>query len=236
MSSITPLEIKQELLKSKIGIAGITILAILVLTSIIAIITIPVETFQEWNNPSNWISYPKAAVPVWMNVFMTEKIPEHRILEAPSIQTNSQGAISLTSHQFGLNFDYDDFPNDFIYEFASEYSGSPLLQMSIVRPDGIKIELLSMALPFSDSKTIHAQRIFSTDEAIKKNISLQSEMFLFNLHRLSVEDVVFSKIQKNEPLKGDYIVLIDLYGVNSENHIPESKLNHWRQSLWNDGN
>jgi len=224
MSSVTPQEIKQEFLKSKIGIAGITILAILVLTSIVAIITIPVETFQEWNNPGSWISYPKVAIPVWVNLFMAEKIPEHRILETPSIQTNSRGAISLVSHQFGMNFDYDDFPNDFIYEFTSEYSGSPLLQISVIRPDGIKLELLSTSLPFSDSKIIHSERVFSTDEAIRKNLSLQSEIFAFNLYRLSAEDVVFSKTQTNEPLKGNYIFLIDLYGVNSENHIPESKL------------
>ncbi len=49
MSSISPQEIKQEFLKSKMGIAGITILAILVGTSIIAIIAIPLETFQEWS-------------------------------------------------------------------------------------------------------------------------------------------------------------------------------------------
>ena len=148
MSSISPQEIKQEFLKSKMGIAGITILAILVGTSIITIIVIPLETFQEWNNPGHWISYPKVAIPIWVNRFMIEKIPEHRILEAPSIQTNSQGEILLTSHQFGLSFDYDDFPNDFIYEFTSEYSGSPLLQMTVIRPDGIKLELVTTSLPF----------------------------------------------------------------------------------------
>ena len=149
MSSISPQEIKQEFLKSKMGIAGITILAILVATSIIAIIAIPVETFQEWNNPENWISYPKVATPVWVNFFMTEKIPEHKILENPSMQPNSEGVISLTSHQFTLIVAYDDFPNDFIYEFSAEYHDSPLLQMSVIRPDGIKLELLSTSLPFS---------------------------------------------------------------------------------------
>jgi len=224
MSSVTPQEIKQEFLKNKIGIAGITILAILVAISIITIVVIPVETFQEWNNPGNWISYPKVAIPVWINLFMIEKIPEHKILETPNIQTNSQGEIALTSHQFGLSFDYDDFPNDFIYEFSSEYSGSPLLQISVIRPDGIKLELLSTSLPFSNSKTIHSERIFSTDEVIKKNLSLQSEPFVFTFNRLSSEDIIFSKTHTNEPLKGNYIFSIDLYGINSENHIPESKL------------
>jgi len=224
MSSISPQEIKQEFLKSKMGIAGITILSILVATSIITMIAIPVETFQEWNNPGSWISYPKVAVPIWVNFITTEKIPEHKILETPNIQTNSRGEISLTSHQFALNFDYDDFPNDFIYEFSAEYSGSPLLKMTVIRPDGIKLELLSTSLPFSNSKTIHSERIFSTDGAIKKNLSLQSELFVFTFDRLSAEDIVFSKTQTNEPLKGNYIFSVDLYAVNSEAQIPESKL------------
>ena len=224
MSSISPQEIKQEFLKSKMGIAGITILSMLVATSIIAIIAIPLETFQEWNNPENWISYPKVATPVWVNFFMTEKIPEHMILESPNIQTNSQGIISLTSDQFGLIFEYDDFPNDFIYEFSAEYQDSPLLQMSVIRPDGIKLELLSTSLPFSSSKTIHSERIFSTDSAIKKNLSFKSEIFTFDLNELSSEDIIFSKTKTNESLKGKYIFLIDMYSVNSQAQITESKL------------
>ncbi|WP_428326785.1 ABC transporter permease [Nitrosopumilus sp.] len=224
MSSITPQEIKQEFLKSKIGIAGIIILGILIATSIIAIIAIPVETFQEWNNPGNWILYPKVAIPVWINLFMTEKIPEHKILDNPNIQTNSEGEIMLSSHKFGVNFEYEFFPNDFIYVFASEYSESVLLQMSVIRPDGIKLELLSTSLPYSNTKTIHSERIFSTDEAIKKNLLLQSEIFDFNLERLSPEDIVFSNTRTNEPLKGNYIFSIDMYSINSEIKSHESKL------------
>ena len=99
MSSISPQEIKQEFLKSKTGIAGIIILSSLIIISIIAIITIPIETFQEWNNPEKWISYPKVATPIWVNLFMIEKIPEHEILDSPNIQTNSNGELFLTSHQ-----------------------------------------------------------------------------------------------------------------------------------------
>ena len=42
MSNITPQEIKKEFLKSKMGIAGIVILTILILTSIITMIIIPI--------------------------------------------------------------------------------------------------------------------------------------------------------------------------------------------------
>ncbi len=136
MSSITPQEIKVEFLKSKIGIAGITILSILIFTSVIVVVVIPVDTFKEWNNPGNWISYPKVAIPVWINLFLSEKIPEHKILNTPNINYDVSGDTSITSHQFGVNFEYDDFPNDFIYEFSAKYSGAPLLQMDVIRPDG----------------------------------------------------------------------------------------------------
>ncbi len=224
MSSITPQEIKEEFFKSKIGIAGIGILSILIFTSIIVVVVIPGDTFKEWNNPGMWISYPKVAIPVWINLFLSEKIPEHKILNTPNIKYDMSGDISIISHQFGINFDYDDFPNDFIYEFSAKYSGKPLLQIDVIRPDGIQLKLLSTSLPHSDLNSIHSERIFSTDDAIRKNLYLQSNKFLFSLSNLSSEDIIFSKTESHEPLKGNYIFLIKMYGDNSKNQIPESKL------------
>jgi peptide/nickel transport system permease protein len=224
MSSITPNEIKQEFIKSKIGIAGISILMILILTSIITIVTIPSETFKEWNNPGSWISYPKTALPIWVNYFLSEKIPEHKILESPNIEHKTNGEVSVISHQFGVNFNYDSFPKDFIYEFSTKYSGTPLLQMTVIRPDGLKLNLMSTSLPNSDEPTIHSERIFSTDEMIKKNLLLQSNNFSFQLDKVSSEDIVFSKISSNEPLKGNYVFIINIYGLDSKNEISESKM------------
>lgn len=224
MSSITPNEIKQEFIKSKIGIAGISILMILILTSVVTIITIPSETFKEWNNPGSWISYPKTALPVWVNYFLSEKIPEHKILESPNIEHTTSGEVSVISHQFGVNFNYDSFPKDFIYEFSTKYSGTPLLQMTVIRPDGLKLNLVSTSLPNSEETTIHSERIFSTDEMIKKNLLLQSNDFSFQLDEVSSEDIVFSKISSNEPLKGNYVFIINIYGLDSKNEISESKM------------
>jgi peptide/nickel transport system permease protein len=110
MSSITSTEIRQEFLKSKIGIAGIGILASLILISISAAIFIPVDTFKEWNNPGSWISFPKTSMPSWVNLFMFEKIPEHKIID-PFISSQKTDEISLISQQFNVNYEYDDFPN-----------------------------------------------------------------------------------------------------------------------------
>ncbi len=222
--SISPQDIKNEFLRSKMGMTGIGILTILISISIIAIVAIPSETFSEWNNPSNWISYPKVAIPGWVNLFLVEKIPEHKILDAPIEKLETSGEISLVSHQFGFNYDYDDYPNDFIYEFSAKYSGAPLLEILVIRPDGVQLELLSTSLPYSESTTTHTERIFSTDESIRKKLFLQSNKFDFTLDRPSAEDIVFSKTETHQPLKGNYVFVVNLYGVNSQNEISESRL------------
>ena len=154
MSSASSRDIILEFKHSRIGLVGIGILAILIGISISAIVFIPVETFQEWNNPGSWISFPKTSIPVWVNWFPVEKIPEHKILKPSNTEFGENGEIMVSSHKFGTNFAYDDFPNDFIYEFSAYYSGSPLLQISVIRPDGIQLELLSKSLPFTEEKNL----------------------------------------------------------------------------------
>ena len=206
------------------GIAGIGILVILLAISIGAVIIIPVETFQQWNNPQSWIFYPKTAIPAWVNLFMFEKIPEHKILNKPNVSTKSLDEISVVSHQFHVNYVYDDFPSDFIYEFTAKYSGSPLLQISVLRPDGSNIKLLSASLPYTNDIVLHNEEVFSTDGIIKKNLFLQSDKFDFPIEGFSAEDVVFSKSTENVVLKGDYVFLVNLYGVQKENSIVDSTL------------
>jgi len=222
MSNVSSSEIKREFVKSKIGLIGIGILASLIILSMIAVITIPIDTFKQWNNPGSWISYPKTAVPAWVNYFTTEKIPEHLIMDKPTVITK-EDIISLASHQFGIQYNYDDFPSDFIYEFNVEYSGSQLLQISVIRPDQSQILLLSRSLPHSDTKIVHHERIFSTDNNIKKNIQIHfSELEFYNQNTTS-EDMIFTDMD-GKVLKGDYLFLVNIYGIDKKVSIIDSKL------------
>jgi peptide/nickel transport system permease protein len=155
---------------------------------------------------------------------MFEKIPEHKILDEPNVSTISLDEISVVSHQFHVNYVYDDFPSDFIYEFTAKYSGSPLLQISVLRPDGSIIKLFSASLPNAEDLVLHNEKIFSTDGTIKKNLFLQSDKFDFPIEGFSAEDIVFSKSTENVVLKGDYVFLVNLYGVQKENSIVDSTL------------
>ena len=222
MSSVSTQEIKTEFLKSKLGLTGIFILSGLILVSIITISVIPASTFQEWNNPEKWISYPKTSVPSWVNFISTDKIPEHKILE-PEIFHSQDNGIFLTSQQFGVFFDYDDFPSDFIIEMKTKYSDSHLVQIKVVRPDGIILELLSTSLPYSNSDTIHNQRYFSTDNMIKKNLNMYKDNFQFDFLSGTTE-IIFSELNKNEIQKGNYIFIIDTYGTKEPIKVLDSKL------------
>ena len=220
MSSVSTQEIKTEFLKSKLGLTGIFILSGLILVSIITISVIPASTFQEWNNPEKWISYPKTSVPSWVNFISADKIPEHKILEPEIFQSQDNG-IFLTSQQFGVFFDYDDFPSDFIIEMKTKYSDSHLVQIKVIRPDGIILELLSTSLPYSNSDTIHNQRYFSTDSMIKKNLNMYKNDFQFDFLSGTTE-IIFSELNKNEIQKGNYIFVIDTYGTKEPIEVLDS--------------
>ncbi|GBF24393.1 hypothetical protein MnTg01_00732 [archaeon MnTg01] len=224
MSSVSFSEVKHEFVRSKTGIAGIGILVVLVSISIGTAIIFPAETFQQWNNPQSWLSYPKTAMPLWVNLFMFEKIPEHKILDEPNVKIQTVGEISVVSHQFNVNYEYDDFPSDFIYEFTAKYSGAPLLQMSVVRPDGNILKILSVSLPNTSEMVLHNEKIFSTDGTIRKNLSLKSSLFDFTIVDSSAQDIIFSKFSEQSVLKGNYAFLINLYGVEKENSFVDSTL------------
>jgi len=203
------------------GIVGIGILIGLVTISVVTVIVIPVDTFREWNNPSSWLSYPKTAAPSWVNYFLVEKIPEHKTLGG-IIGTATSGEISVVSQQFVLSYQYDLFPSDFIHEYTVKYSGSPLLEISVIRPDELHLKLFTSSLPNSYTETVYSDRVFSTDNSIRKSLLQYQNNFDFLIDDISTEDIVFSRTDVNKVLKGDYIFTVNLYTVDSTSKIEES--------------
>lgn len=212
-----------EFASSAMGLAGLGILGALAAVSVAAVATVPLETFQGWTDPGEWISYPRSAVPAWVNLLVAEKIPEHRILDEPHAGA-AGGPAGLSSHSFALEHPYDGFPSDFIYEFEAQYSGSPLLRLSVERPDGLVLDLASAPLPHSASPSSYSGRVFSTDGMLRKGIALQSGAFAFDVRGMPAEDVVFSMAGSNEPLKGRYVFLAGLYSAGEPASIESSRL------------
>jgi len=213
----------KEFSHSKIGIVGIAILVILFSMSVVAFVTIPLDSFKTWNDPASWLLYPKSAQPAWVNYFQSEKIPEHLIL-SPVISSQQLDSVSVLTNSFLVNYQYDGFPSDFIYQYTVKYSGSLLLQVSVTRPDGIVLPLVSTSLPFSKDDTVYSSMIFSTQDVIAKNISDKKTRYAFSLDGISSEKIIFSKLDENTILKGPYVFQVRLYDVSEKPVLSKSNL------------
>lgn len=221
---MSTVSIRREFSKSKIGLAGVGILIALFAMSIIAVTTIPLATFKEWNNPASWLTYPKSSLPAWVNYFMSEKIPEHKVLKPSQTASENIEHASVVSQVFTFDYRYDGLPSDFIYEYNAKYSGAPLVQLSVVRPDGIEIELVSRSLPKATAESTYHEQIFSTDDSMKKSLRRIASSFHFPVESLSTEDVIFSQTTENKILKGRYLFKITFYDVDSKISLEDSKL------------
>ncbi len=213
----------KEFSHSKIGIAGIVILVILFSMSAIAFVTIPLDSFKTWNDPTSWLQYPKSAQPAWVNYFQSEKIPEHLILK-PASMSQQIGSVYFLTDSFVFNYNYDGFPSDFIYQYTVQYSGSPLLQMSVTRPDGVEIQIISTSMPFASSTVTYSSMIFSTQDVIAKNIASAKNKYAFSLDGISSEKIIFSKLDQNQILKGQYVFRVHLYDVSEKPVLVKSNL------------
>jgi len=213
----------KEFSHSKIGIVGIAILVILFSMSIVAFVTIPLDSFKTWNDPASWLLYPKSAQPAWVNYFQSEKIPVHLIL-SPVMSSQQVDSVSVLTNSFLVNYQYDGFPSDFIYQYTAKYSGSPLLQLSVTRPDGIVLQLVSTSLPFAKDATTYSSMIFSTQDIIAKNILDKKTRYAFSLDGMSSEKIIFSKLDENVILKGPYVFQVRLYDVSEKPVLSKSNL------------
>ena len=218
-------QIKHEFVRSRIGMAGICILGVLIGISVFTIVGIPQETLKQWNNPTSWILYPKAAMPLWVNYLQDERIPEHQIIKEysvhdvkPSQQMDVTENKKSTPHllvktiQHDLNFDYTQFPDDFMYILDIGYAQEPVISITVKRPDNKMLKIAQISLPYTDVYTErHTQHVFSTDAHIKKNVFMQADMFEFDSKDLSPEEVIFSKSNTHKVLPGTYTFTITIY-------------------------
>ena len=226
MSVVSWSETWKEFKRSKIGLVGLAILAILAGVSIVAITTIPLDTFKQWQNPSQWTSYPRAAMPSWTNFFASEKLPEHMILRDPEILVQTSDGIKVVTHTYIFNYGYDDFPNDFMLNFVTKYHATPpLLQLSVTRPDDNSFELARVSLPFAQTaEYLYTGTIFSTDSLVKSGIANHLSKYSFPVDQSQPQVVIFSSTEKLSVLKGGYRISVAFFLFDNTDEVIDSNL------------
>ncbi len=146
-----PKQILKELLSGWVGRVGAAFLAFMVLISIYVVATYPLDFGKSiWNNPVYWADYPQQAPPAWTNLFSGADRVKHTIFTADEPDDIvAQGEDRYLVYNFGLDYDFDDFPafTSFSLSGVTFSDQSPILSLSIIRPDGKEVLLLRHTVP-----------------------------------------------------------------------------------------
>jgi peptide/nickel transport system permease protein len=144
----------------KSAVVGLTIILILVGISIYTIYTIPYgEAVMMWRaGEQQWLSNPRNALPLWVNIFSSKKLPETIILDTIKPRLGVSKAIvpvldkfSQVRIEFSFEYQYDDFPSELNIFFKSRFNVSaPQLTIYWVKPNGEKYVLNAISISRED--------------------------------------------------------------------------------------
>jgi peptide/nickel transport system permease protein len=214
-------QIVRELWKSGPGKAGLILLCLLILTSLIVVVTFPANFGSAyWANPGHWADNPKSSPPAWSNVFSKTKNPRHLIIDlsVPDSERETGRAFGRT---YLRSFTVDaDLPPTFLSFSVSavEYTARPpILSVVLVRPDGEEITIARQAVsgPRKGEDIPYTRYV---DEPLRISIAGDDRVIdgLLEIHgggvsaselRAAVEPALFgvhTGAGKFEMLKGEY--------------------------------
>jgi peptide/nickel transport system permease protein len=227
VESLSTSQIVKEFKRSKSGIAGLAILLGLLLITVYAVVSIPLTSFTQWNNPNFWIDRPQSAMPVWINL-LGLKVPEHLTItsENADITDIVENGVRIETHSYELNFDYDSFPSDFMVTYSAGYGDiQPAVQVDVVRPDGNEFQIYFASLPPSQNlNNEFAATIFSTDRLIVDSLAGYINLFAYPVDPARPQVMIFSDTEENKVLKGTYIIRTTFYLFDPIDTVTNSEI------------
>ncbi len=219
-------DILSEFKRSRSGLAGLSILVVLILMSVYALAVIPLKSFTQWNNPNYWIEQPQSAMPRWVNLLGLRE-PEHLSMTANEAEISSvvDNGVRIENHTYTFNFDFDSYPSDFMVTYSAKYGETqPAVQINVVRPDGNEFQIYFASLPPSQnsSNNEYSARIFSTDRLIIDSLEDYRYLFSYPVDATRPQVMIFSDSEQNKVLKGTYKITIAFYVFDPADTIVES--------------
>ncbi|MEM1530433.1 MAG: ABC transporter permease [Candidatus Bathyarchaeia archaeon] len=139
------------LLIYKSAFAGLIIILALVGLSIYTVIALPYEEATKlWRaGEQHWLDNPRNALPSWINLFLSKKLPETIVLSTDKNQPGMskviipvEGKFNIIRIDFSFNYEYDDFPSEINLFFRSNFTiSAPKVTVSWIKPNGEEITL-----------------------------------------------------------------------------------------------
>ena len=185
------------------AIAGLAIIAAMVLFSIYTVIAIPYsEAVDLWRGGEGvWLENPRTAMPKWVNLFPGVNLPETLILgpagetEGESVKkTRKEVSEEMTDVITTFTFDFtaDEFPQEISLFLTSEHEQKrPLVSLTWLTPDGREIRIADVTV--EGPVTVR----FSQEEKLERRLDgVKPEIGLFADPASDADDP--------RPLKGAY--------------------------------
>jgi peptide/nickel transport system permease protein len=152
-SKLDEMSALNELIRSRSGFVGISILAVVLAIAIAAVLIYPYSyIISVWGDIEPWKENPSLARPTWYNVISSANLPPNNVFDTREAnpQTSKShatfGNITIYQITFRFSYDYDDFPSDINAFFYSNFTKPPLIEINFVRPDGREIKYWSGTL------------------------------------------------------------------------------------------
>lgn len=193
----------RELLHYPSAIAGLVIISVLVLVSLITLVAIPYDrAIMLWRGGEEvWYRQPKNALPAWINVFRTKKLAQTIIISTENeeiVRTVEQSASGNAIINFSLpiRFDFDEFPQEVALYFKSTFvEKPPFASATLTTPDGREVRVADFAI-----RSAYTYRA-SMDERLARRLGTDfPEKGLFAAP--GSDPLV--------PLKGDYVMNLSI--------------------------
>jgi len=198
----------RDLLQYPSAIIGLIMVMGLIVIAIYTLFAIPYnKAIILWRGGEDqWYRYPKYAMPIWVNYFRKDKLPETIALstvdhpEFKKVEINADGS-SLIFIEIPFEYNYDIFPQDLTLIFRSNFvNKAPFVSVSINTPTGEKIRLKNFSITTKQDYRI------SQDKDLEKKLGGKKP-----------EIGLFSDPNSESPkvLKGLYVIKIE--GLTFEN-------------------
>ncbi|MDW8034293.1 MAG: ABC transporter permease [Nitrososphaerota archaeon] len=217
-------EFLKQLFHYKSALIGSLIILSLVILSIYTIIALPYNDAVElWRaGEKYWLDNPRNALPSWVNIFSSKKLPETITLNTEKPQTGVSkviiptiGKVSVVKIEFTFKYEYDDFPSELNLFIKSNFNSSPpRLTVHWIKPNGEDIIL----------KTLQ--------------ISSQDENYYISIDHGLMNELKKRVLQKlNKTGEYDIPVILSLFAIEDESILNHdtAKVMKGTYKLWIDG-
>ncbi|MEM1993882.1 MAG: ABC transporter permease [Nitrososphaerales archaeon] len=186
-----------EVSHSKSGLAGIIILASILLVSMVAVFS-PENIIEKWNDPQAWLDKPRLAAPEWVTIFTGQNSLKTVIIKQEDFRKDVQKVAGLNTTKIELRaritYNYDTIPTEVNLNLEIISETRSLLTVRWVRPDGSSVLLLREAVEAGQKSvfTYRDRTVFENVQAYLQKLAAPST--------LSVGEVLFSS--EDSLLKG----------------------------------